>query len=136
MMNDKTNAVDHLQALFSKGATLYDSATSNNPTSQQLACFKLLKDEKQRALELLTPDNADSDDSTLSDAVSERLQTMLDEFPTLNEIDGFVELEEQLLTCLNDSLSSLKPSNLSLKLRQITNRHQQCLEKLNALLKR
>ncbi|NVK54847.1 MAG: hypothetical protein HWE26_04480 [Alteromonadaceae bacterium] len=135
MMHDKINAVDHLQALFSKGADLYSSATSNNLSSQQLACFKLLKDEKKRALELLTPDNDEADDDTLSEAVSERLQAMLTSYPSLDKIDGFIELEEQLLTCLNDSLSSLKPSGLSLKLRQITNRHQQCLEKLNALIK-
>ncbi|MDC8830699.1 hypothetical protein [Alteromonas gilva] len=134
MMHDKTNTIEHLQALFSKGAELYDSATSDKPSSQQMACLKLLKEEKTRALALLTPDDDDTQDSGLTEPLNERLQAILSNYSTHDKIDGFIELEQQLLTCLNDSLSSLKPSGLSLKLRQITNRHQQCLEKLTALL--
>ena len=69
-------------------------------------------------------------DYTLPAQVKEQFQSMLEHYPSIRHVRDFIDIEQRLLASLKENLTSLPPSPLSLNLRTITTRHQQCLEKL------
>lgn len=136
MSNTSKCAIKMFKDLFNQGAELYDAAQQSQHQSQHRVCLRVLRAEKLRALRLMESKSNLQYDYALSEKVDQQFQKMLMHYPTIQQVKDFITIEQQLLFSLKENLASLTPSPLSLSLRTITTRHQQCLEKLTGELNR
>tara|TARA_B100002003_G_scaffold246455_1_gene276132 strand:+ start:362 stop:784 length:423 start_codon:yes stop_codon:yes gene_type:complete len=130
MSNTGKCAIKMFKDLFNRGAELYQTAQQSNQQPQQRACLRVLRAEKLLALRLMEAEGNRGHDYTLPAQVKEQFQSMLEHYPSIRHVRDFIDIEQRLLASLKENLTSLPPSPLSLNLRTITTRHQQCLEKL------
>lgn len=131
MSNTEKCAIRMFKDLFNKGAELYQTAQQNTPHHQQRACLRVLRAEKLRALRLMEAEGNSQHDYSLSEEAGQLFQSMQEHYPSIRHVSDFIEIEQRLLASLKENLSALPPSPLSLNLRTIATRHQQCLEKLS-----
>ena len=117
--------------LFSKGAETYLLAEQHHHQSHQQQCLRLLRAEKLSALRLMETDSSQHHDYPLPAPVSTELNALLQSYAECLYLQDFINIEKRLLSSLRGNLTALIPSALSLNLRKIATRHQQCLEKLS-----
>lgn len=131
MSNTQTCAVKMFKDLFSKGAESYQLAERHHHQSLQQQCLRQLRAEKLSALRLMDRESSQQHDYPLPAPVRTELNAILQSYDQCLYLRDFIDIEKRLLSSLRLNLTALIPSALSLNLRKIATRHQQCLEKLS-----
>ncbi|GGF54595.1 hypothetical protein GCM10011338_03510 [Alteromonas lipolytica] len=117
--------------LLRTGEKTYQQAAQQHANPQYKTAIFVLKNEKRHALRLLENQDYQQCDSPMADDDKHRLTALLERYKQPLALEDFIEIEQRLLSCLHGSLTRISPCALSLNLRKIAVRQQQCLEKLS-----
>ena len=132
MSKSRACAVQMFTDLFQTGAAIYQQVEQNHRDVRDKASLRVLQYEKRHALKLVELSGIALKQYPLTDHQYAQLLAILEHYSHVTNLESLVHIERRLLECLHMYLASLTPSELSLNLRKIAVRQQQCLEKLNA----
>ena len=135
MNNSQHCFAEELISFFEIGAKQYLIASDASCSTQTRHCFRVLQQEKANAVQQLSKLKKKQTGPLLAASYEscDILRNIHTDLSSSVHLEDVIQAEHHLIECLKFQLRQLPPSELTLVLRQITNRHQQCLERLTNL---
>jgi len=135
MSENNICAVEVFKDLFSHGAKAYQLAIKQGELPDKyLTSLRTFRAEKLRAQRVMEGAGNQQHFLPLPQSCHLALNEVLQGYGKVRQLKTFIDIEKRLVNVLHSQLNRLTPSQLSLDLRKIVARHQQCIEILSTEL--